>query len=1014
MKPLHVIAADVARTRHRLVLRYGVAVISVVLALFFSLGFQALTENAPFMLFWLPVTLSAWFGGFGPGLLAILLTVVSIDYFLMAPHHSLNISDEEAAQLVLFSIGAILVSLVFEARHRSEQELRLSKGQLDIILRGISDGITAQTPDGHLIYANEAAARIIGLADSKTLMATPAAEILSHFEIFDENNQPLAAEHLPSRQTLAGRVVPEKIVRFRNQLGAERWSALRSTPVVDENGQVLFAINVFQDITALKRVEQANHERREWLRVTLMGIADSVITTDTEGRVTLLNPKAAEMTGWNAEDALGQPIDQVLRLIDEATREPIENPVLRALREGRAVELENHTSMLTPDGQEKVVDDSGAPIRNAEGEIIGAVVVFRDVTARRQAEIQLRESEERFRILADSTPVLIWMADITKQYTYFNKAWLEFTGRTVEQELGDGWAESIHPDDVAHCMEIYARCFEDRQPFQRDYRLKRADGDYRWILDHGIPRFDAKGVFLGYIGSCTDITERKKAEEDRRYIASIVENSEDAIFGKSLEGIIQSWNAGAELMYGYSADEILGTSVVRLFPRGHEDELNLIMSQLKNGIPIKHYEAKRVRKDGTPLDVSIKITPIRDGNGTVIGAATIARDITELKRVQMLEHEQRVLAESLRDTATALNSTLNLSEVLDRILVNIGRVVPHDAAEILLIENGVARVVRSRGYQTASEQVQFPIDQTSNLHYMANTRQPILLADIQSSAEWVETSISREQRWRSYVGTPIYRKKEMIGFINLISTKLNFFSKVHADRLQAFAEQAAIALQNARLYAKEQELAALQERERLSRELHDAVSQTLFSASMMAEALARQYKTQPQKVEARLLELHQLTRGALAEMRMLLLELRPAALVSVEFSELMQQLAESVQSRKRIKIKVEVPAHFDLPEDIKLAAYRIIQEALNNITKHAQASQVQVIITPQEQGVELLVRDNGRGFDPGTVGSTSFGLNIMQERAKQIGANLQVKSEIGNGTEVIIFWPFQSEETPTT
>jgi PAS domain S-box-containing protein len=135
-----------------------------------------------------------------------------------------------------------------------------------------------------------------------------------------------------------------------------------------------------------------------------------------------------------------------------------------------------------------------------------------DITKRKQAEEALRESEERFRTMANAAPVMIWMSGPDKLCHYFNQRWLEFTGRTLEQEWGHGWAEGVHPGDLSRCMELYAASFDRREPFEMEYRLRRADGEYRWILNHGVPRFTPDGSFLGYIGSCKDCTSRREAE----------------------------------------------------------------------------------------------------------------------------------------------------------------------------------------------------------------------------------------------------------------------------------------------------------------------------------------------------------------------------------------------------------------------------------------------------------------------------------------------------------------------
>jgi PAS domain S-box-containing protein len=201
---------------------------------------------------------------------------------------------------------------------------------------------------------------------------------------------------------------------------------------------------------------------------------------------------------------------------------------------------------------------------------------------------------------------------------------------------------------------------------------------------------------------------------------------------------------------------------------------------------------------------------------------------------------------------------------------------------------------------------------------------------------------------------------------------------------------------------KEREESAAAERTRLAHDLHDAVSQTLFSASIIADVLPRLWDKNPDEGRRRLEEIRQLTRGALAEMRTLLFELRPAALADAELGYLLHQLAESVTGRSRIPVEVFVEGECDLPPEIKVGIYRITQEALNNVAKHAAASWAKVNLKCKPDEILLIVSDNGKGFDSATVRPDSLGLGIMHERAKGIGAELRVESKIGSGSEVIL------------
>jgi signal transduction histidine kinase len=255
---------------------------------------------------------------------------------------------------------------------------------------------------------------------------------------------------------------------------------------------------------------------------------------------------------------------------------------------------------------------------------------------------------------------------------------------------------------------------------------------------------------------------------------------------------------------------------------------------------------------------------------------------------------------------------------------------------------------------------------------------------------------------QSYIAVPIHLRGALTGLLFLSSKTPGYFSNGHAHRLQAFADHAAIALQNARLHEESQQLAALRERQRLAHELHDAVSQTLYSASVIAEALPLLWDRDPEKVKPRLVQLHRLTRGALAEMRTLLLELRPSVLTEADFDDLLRQLVEGLQGRTEIGVTLEVDGTPSLSDEAQIALFYIAQEALNNVIRHAEATQVAVSLHNYPDRLELSIIDNGRGFDANDAESTSMGLGIMRERAEAIGAALSITGQVGQGTEVVV------------
>ncbi|HWR04095.1 MAG TPA: response regulator [Humidesulfovibrio sp.] len=274
--------------------------------------------------------------------------------------------------------------------------------------------------------------------------------------------------------------------------------------------------------------ERAEAERRrldERQGITLRSIGDGVIVTDERGLVELLNPVAEAMTGWRDAQARGLPLRKVFNIINEQTREPLDNPVARVLRDGVRVELANDTLLVARDGVERAIADSAAPITDAEGVIRGVVLVFRDQSDEKFYKKALRESELHFRALADGGQALIWTSGLDKLCDYFNEPWLRFTGRPLEKELGNGWAEGVHPDDFDRCLDIYVKAFDARQAFSMEYRLRHASGEYRWIVDQGTPRFNSEGVFVGFIGHCLDIHETKQNQEALRQAKEAAETA---------------------------------------------------------------------------------------------------------------------------------------------------------------------------------------------------------------------------------------------------------------------------------------------------------------------------------------------------------------------------------------------------------------------------------------------------------------------------------------------------------
>jgi GAF domain-containing protein/HAMP domain-containing protein/anti-sigma regulatory factor (Ser/Thr protein kinase) len=390
-----------------------------------------------------------------------------------------------------------------------------------------------------------------------------------------------------------------------------------------------------------------------------------------------------------------------------------------------------------------------------------------------------------------------------------------------------------------------------------------------------------------------------------------------------------------------------------------------------------------------------------------------------LEEARLFDAEQR-RAEQFRvisEVGASITSILTVDELLQQIvrLVKTSLGYYHTAIGLvdgdeLVMKAGVGAHWDHPGFEPSRLQV----GREGITAWVAASGEPLLVPNVTKDSRYLPIPGSEEIR--SEVAVPLKTTSGVIGVLDVQSDQTNGLDQSDLAVLKSVAHQAAIAIENARLYEQAQQAAALEERSRLARDLHDAVTQTLFSASLIGEVVPTVWESDETEGRKLLEELRHLTRGALAEMRTLLLELRPAALVESSLDELLRQLSEAASGRSGLAIQVVIEGEEgELPPEVHVALYRIAQEALNNVVKHARATAAQVRLrcTASAEGVEahgasvveLAVTDNGSGFDPDQVSPDRLGLGIIRERAEAIGATLRIQSERGVGTEIFVLWP---------
>lgn len=407
--------------------------------------------------------------------------------------------------------------------------------------------------------------------------------------------------------------------------------------VFDNEDKPLRLLGTVQDITERKLAEIAVRESEARFRAIFNNAAVAIAIVDLTGRFLQINDKSMQMLGYSREELLH------LTSFDLTYYEDL-NPARERFTQLVTGQVEYYSiekRYICKNNKPLWTNMWASPLRNAQGQIQMILGIAVDINQSKQAELALAESERRFRQMADSAPVMIWVSGIDKLCYYFNKGWLEFTGHSLEQEVGHGWESAIHPDDYDYCLETYHYAFEDRQPFTTEYRLRRYDGQYRWVLDNGVPRLTDDGEFIGYIGSCIDITHRKETlealRESEARLKAIFENSAVGIVLATPQGQLVHCNTKWLEMFGYTLEEIHSLTYINVtYPEDREQSQFHYEMLINKVIESYHIEKRFLKKHGESFWADASVTSIYNENEALQMVIGIIVDITSRKQAQEL------------------------------------------------------------------------------------------------------------------------------------------------------------------------------------------------------------------------------------------------------------------------------------------------------------------------------------------------------------------------------------------
>ncbi len=592
-----------------------------------------------------------------------------------------------------------------------KQDIEEREGRFRALVNATSDIIYAMSPDWTIMQQ----------LDGRGFLTDTFEPITDWREryLFPEDRKMVEAAIEDAIQSKSPFELEHRVKRKDESPG---WTLSRAVPVLDESGEITEWFGAASDITERRSVQESlmessarTEQQKRFYEAITANTPDLIYVFDLNYRLTYANKSLLAMWGKTWSESIGKGLRD---LGYEEWHAAMHEREIDLVREKKKP-IRGEVAFPHAELGRRIYDYIFTPVLNENGDVEAIAGTTRDITDIRMAETALSESERRFRAMADGTDILIAVGDESGAAIYFNKAWTDATGRSDEDLLEFGWVDLIHSDDQQLFLDKFRSALKKAVPFSWQFRMANPAGQFGWWMVNAVPRFQTDGTFAGYISSCVDINVQKNTErelhelndelaamneevtatneeltvtneelaqserhlqemidelrlahEQSAKLVAIVESSDDAIIGKNLEGIVTSWNRGAEEIFGYKESEMIGKSILTVIPQDRQHEEPMILGRLRNGDKIDHYETIRQRADGSLIHVSLTISPIKDKEGRIIGVSKIARDITEQKRDE--ERKNAFIAMASHELKTPLTSLAALIQVLQQKLQNGG------------------------------------------------------------------------------------------------------------------------------------------------------------------------------------------------------------------------------------------------------------------------------------------------------------------------------------------------------
>jgi len=514
-------------------------------------------------------------------------------------------------------------------------------------------------------------------------------------------------------------------------------------------------------------------------------------------------------------------------------------------------------------------------------------------------------------------------------------------------------------------------------------------------------------------------SEQDQEEREQQY-RSIFDAAVDGMIVYDLEtGLVVEANPAACLMHGYTREEFIGLLLTSFI---HPDSQPVFPEyfQTFQSDSVFSTQIQHMRRDGSTFYAEWRGTVFEyQGRPCLL---SIFHNVSDRIQAEQNLHRHEEIRTHEQEMLLAISHTLASTQELQPglILDQLREIVGYSHGGLFALEDSTLVTLAMRGTPQLeqSSPLRIHLKGPETLATLFNGHHTILISNIWSEepqAQFLRSLLNDGaaallESMQSWMWVPLAVKNRIIGGIGVAHAALNHFTSHHADLALSVANQAAITMVNAELYEQAQDLAVLEERQRLAHNLHDAINQSLFSAGLIAEVLPRVWDQDQDLARSSLEDLRRLTRSAQAEMRALLAELRPSTIIDSDLDELLHLLGNALSGRIDIPVTITVTGEILLPAEVQVAFYRVCQEALSNVAKHAKAKRVEINLKQEEGMVELYIHDDGIGFDLDQTFSGHYGLEMMRERAEAVGAQLSVTSQPDQGTELTICWTKPSPE----